>query len=174
MYNRVLRRQPPRRTHVISTDHIVPQRFVTISLQREHHQAHKYTQKLHFYFYSTHDSVSENMPSFLSSRRYRFFNSSMSRIYSVYCVPFLTRHASNTMHSRKRSIAIDWTEPIAHRKARPSPRDHADASRVTCVFFFTFKFVAVRYICHSMFLSLRIICETASLGVPFPSRDSRV
>lgn len=138
--------------------------------------------KVAFYFYSTSDSLSVNMPSFLSSRRYPFFNSSMSRIHSVYCV-FRSRPArcasNTTYYSRKRSIAIDWTEPIARRKARPSPHhDHADASRVTCVFFFTFKFVVVRYIRHGVFPSLRIILRehgTAShlSRWPFPSQDLR-
>lgn len=43
IYNRVLRRQPPHRTHVISTNHNVPRHSITISRQCEHHRTHEYT-----------------------------------------------------------------------------------------------------------------------------------
>lgn len=93
--------------------------------------------KVAFYFYSTRDSLSVNIPSFVSSRRYPFFNSSMSRIHSVYCVSFSSRHMSDTMYFRKCSIAIDWMELIA-QKARPLSRDHADVSRCNSrIFFFS-------------------------------------
>lgn len=107
------------------------------------------------------------MPSFLSSRRYLFFNSSMSRIHSVYCVPFFSPMyvGYDVFPKAFNSDRLNGTD-CSPKSATIAVRSRR---RISCnlrifIFFFTFKFVVVRYIhpiYHSMFLSLRIICETA-------------